>query len=396
MPGPSTRPHDLPSAQLTIHRQPAEAASNRSRIPNVCVRRPAIYPRPVRKDYCRRVKIHREFTKSRTVPRRERSMARKQKNKVSVELPPAFVKFMRHVHQLIDAGAESATLESDDLLQCDCAYGGLYDASEGRFDFRYLPDEDSNDRTTWDLDLDAQQIAAIAAGSTSHVDLWQCSSGNCKCFYEAEDAYCMYCDSIRHFDDYESQLRFRRPDERDEVIRAMLNLRQIGLAILDYHGAHGHFPKSYTVDSAGRPLHSWRSLILPYLDCDELFAAIDFDKPWDAEANRLLWDQQPDVYRSEEFLALETRILAIVDEKTIWPLDGLRAMREITSGYSYTVAAIQSAQTSVHWMQPTDIDMRTAEAEYASLHSLMAVFVDGHVDIINDVDIERLRQLICV
>jgi hypothetical protein len=176
----------------------------------------------------------------------------------------------------------------------------------------------------------------------------------------------------------------------------MAHLRRIGLAILDYHRQYGYFPKPYTVTSDGTLLHSWRSLILPFLDCDAVFENINFEQPWDSEANRVLWSHSPEVYRSENCLAFQTKCVAIVNKNTIWPPNGLRTMRDISSGTSYTVAVVQSERTSVNWMQPADIDLESAVAEYASLHSVLAVFVDGHVDTIRDIDSERFRELICI
>src|SRR5438552_2302923 len=42
------------------------------------------------------------------------------------------------------------------------------------------------------------------------------------------------------------------------------NLKQIALALYEYEQVHKSLPPAYTVDPKGRPLHSWRSLILPY------------------------------------------------------------------------------------------------------------------------------------
>ena len=42
------------------------------------------------------------------------------------------------------------------------------------------------------------------------------------------------------------------------------NLKQIALALHNYEEVYKVLPPAYTVDAQGRPLHSWRTLILPY------------------------------------------------------------------------------------------------------------------------------------
>jgi hypothetical protein len=42
------------------------------------------------------------------------------------------------------------------------------------------------------------------------------------------------------------------------------NLKQIGLALHNYHRDHGTFPPAYVPDNNGQPSHSWRVLILTY------------------------------------------------------------------------------------------------------------------------------------
>ncbi len=41
------------------------------------------------------------------------------------------------------------------------------------------------------------------------------------------------------------------------------NMKQIALALHNYHDTYRTFP-AYTVDGNGQPLHSWRTLILPF------------------------------------------------------------------------------------------------------------------------------------
>jgi len=43
------------------------------------------------------------------------------------------------------------------------------------------------------------------------------------------------------------------------------NLKQIGLALHNYHDAFGCFPPVASTDAQGNPLLSWRVALLPYL-----------------------------------------------------------------------------------------------------------------------------------
>ena len=68
--------------------------------------------------------------------------------------------------------------------------------------------------------------------------------------------------------------------------------KQLTLAFHTYHDDHGSFPPAYTVDENGKPLHSWRVLILPYIEQRELYDKIRLDEPWDSEYNRQFHDVQ--------------------------------------------------------------------------------------------------------
>ena len=77
--------------------------------------------------------------------------------------------------------------------------------------------------------------------------------------------------------------RQARPAARQTQCRN--NLKQIGLALHNYADEWKVFPPAYTVDANGKPLHSWRTLLLPYLDQSPLYNRIDFSKAWDDPAN---------------------------------------------------------------------------------------------------------------
>ena len=64
------------------------------------------------------------------------------------------------------------------------------------------------------------------------------------------------------------------------------NMKQILIGLQNYHDTYNAFPPAYTVDEDGKPLHSWRVLILPFIEQQALYEQIRLDEPWDSEHNR--------------------------------------------------------------------------------------------------------------
>jgi len=104
-------------------------------------------------------------------------------------------------------------------------------------------------------------------------------------------------------------------------------LSQIGLALRNYYAEHGCFPPAVTYDTAGRPAHSWRVLILPYLvdDVDLHHRKYDFTKPWDSPQNQAFAEAVLDAavlrFRSQQQAnapATETSFLALNDPSSAW------------------------------------------------------------------------------
>lgn len=71
-------------------------------------------------------------------------------------------------------------------------------------------------------------------------------------------------------------------------------------ALNNYRGVHGAFPPLIVYDDSGRPVHSWRSLVLPYLDsrvANNAAGPYDPNQPWDADANLTAARTAPIAYR---------------------------------------------------------------------------------------------------
>ncbi len=73
------------------------------------------------------------------------------------------------------------------------------------------------------------------------------------------------------------------------------NLKQMMLAMHNYHDVNGYFPAGI-IDSSGKVGLSWRVAILPYLEHENLYKLFHLDEPWDSEHNKKLILQMPKVF----------------------------------------------------------------------------------------------------
>ena len=181
------------------------------------------------------------------------------------------------------------------------------------------------------------------------------------------------------------------------------NLKQIALALLTYHQEYGCLPPAYTVDANGQPLHSWRTLILPYLEREAIYRRIDLSKPWDHPDNRRAFEAEVDEYHCpsvEDTPPGYTTYLAIVSDKSCLQPGKPRRLSEIDDGTHFTIIVVDvDAPNAVHWMSPRDASealvLRMLKSRRRQ-HSRMfqVVFVDGSVRYIGrEFDRSALRAL---
>ena len=151
------------------------------------------------------------------------------------------------------------------------------------------------------------------------------------------------------------------------------NLKQISLAMLNYEEANGCFPPAYTVDAEGNRLHSWRTLLLPYLEEQELYQKIDLAKPWAHPVNAKFNSYRLSIYDCPSSNAPSGRTTYVVvdDSTSIFDGSNTTAMEQIEDGTSCTLLVIEVDQShAVAWMSPEDIDLPTfLDTEFRTGHS---------------------------
>jgi Protein of unknown function (DUF1559) len=88
----------------------------------------------------------------------------------------------------------------------------------------------------------------------------------------------------------------RKARDKANLIQSAKNLKQIGYALKDYHNTYGQLPPAATYGKDGKPLLSWRVLILPFLGEQDLYSQFALDEPWDSPNNKPLLAKMPLVY----------------------------------------------------------------------------------------------------
>ena len=140
------------------------------------------------------------------------------------------------------------------------------------------------------------------------------------------------------------------------------NLTAIGMALHGYHAAHGVFPPAYIADANGKPMHSWRVLILPYLNQQAIYQQYDFSEPWDGPNNSRLASLMP-----PQFAALSvspgqvaSSFALITGPGTLFDADKAPSMAAVTDGTSNTLLVVEvSSSAASNWLEPVDLDYGT-------------------------------------
>src|SRR5262249_57243764 len=70
------------------------------------------------------------------------------------------------------------------------------------------------------------------------------------------------------------------------------------MAMHNYQDDHGQLPPAVVYGPDGTPLYSWRVLILPYIEEQDLYKQFHLDEPWDSPHNLTLLERMPSTYKA--------------------------------------------------------------------------------------------------
>ncbi|MCI0376444.1 MAG: DUF1559 domain-containing protein [Gemmataceae bacterium] len=125
-------------------------------------------------------------------------------------------------------------------------------------------------------------------------------------------------------------------------------------------------PPPYLADDEGRPMHSWRVLLLSFLEQQELFQQYDFSEPWDGPNNRKLADRMPQLFcfpGTHQPGNTMTNYFAVIGPRTAWPGSKKVILKDVKDGSSNTILIVESQSARIHWMEPRDLSFETVNME---------------------------------
>lgn len=187
----------------------------------------------------------------------------------------------------------------------------------------------------------------------------------------------------------------------------MNQLKQIGLAMHNFHDGHGYLPPQALADKGGKKLLSWRVLILPYIEQQALYNEFHLDEPWDSPHNIRLAEIVPRVYSAEgvqQSGPYKTRLVAPLTPSTAFGKPGdATKFANMSDGLSNTILIVETTpENAVIWTKPEDLIVDID----APLKSLLAEAEAGFFALIGDgsarfferasVDDEKLRALLSI
>jgi type II secretory pathway pseudopilin PulG len=226
--------------------------------------------------------------------------------------------------------------------------------------------------------------------------------------------------------------RMRQLAQQDECVS---NLKAIANALHNYYDVYKKFPWAITYGKDGTPMHSWRVRVLPYIASSALYAAYDFDEPWNGPKNGLLGDEVPDTWLDLDGTVLRdqngtlyeavyfppayrcpsaptsqnqmcTNYVMLIDDRPGKPNGPPKLPGSVPPSRDpgSTVIVIEIADSDIHWMEPRDVllselSMKINDRSKRSLSSYHGgaciAHSNGMVEILDDATTEeRVGELL--
>ena len=180
-----------------------------------------------------------------------------------------------------------------------------------------------------------------------------------------------------------------------QLLQSRNNLQAIAMAMHSYHDKYGCFPPAVVNGPDGKPWHSWRVLILPYVRGDEIYNQYRFDEPWNGPNNSKLLTKMPQVYSDPihgENKDFYTHYVVPTGDDTIFSAEGVkmsgkddrdfgshgRAIQQIGDGTSDTILVVPATpDQKIPWMKPEDLEVGISIPDLGKADSIPTPYLMG-------------------
>ena len=212
---------------------------------------------------------------------------------------------------------------------------------------------------------------------------------------------------------------YRRMQRDAELRGCESRLRHIALALEHYHDKYGQYPPVHSCDASGRPAHSWRVLLLPFLDTTAApaLSKYKFAEPWNGPNNTKLRKNDaffrscPRFFRcpSDRSPRTITSYVAVVGQSTMWPPSLYMRSVDVIHGLGNSIIIVEVANSDIEWLEPRDLplaDLHNAlqsgsqpallgSHEKNGIQGGIVVFADDHTEFLpHSIDENELTKML--
>lgn len=181
------------------------------------------------------------------------------------------------------------------------------------------------------------------------------------------------------------------------------NLKQIGLALFNYHESYRCLPPGGTIREDDAAMQGWIAMMMPFLDASPYYSWLDFNESWQSTANRYVFDQRLPVVLipgvEQQYTDSGYALTQIMGNPNLLHRNSDVTFEEMTNGTSFTWLAGEVTGDFQPWSYPfnwrplgTKLCQGSASygrPEWGGGHLL---FADGHIKFFTDATSSQMLQ----
>ncbi|QDT29164.1 hypothetical protein Enr10x_45130 [Gimesia panareensis] len=188
-------------------------------------------------------------------------------------------------------------------------------------------------------------------------------------------------------------------------------LKQLGLACQEYQAKYGCLPPAVIPDDTGRPIHSWRAILLPWLEAagrsEPPAFEYSFSEPWNSPSNRRAVQDNSDLYTllitsDGTQIIQRSKLAAVIGEHTYWsPRGDCRRIQHPENEGEHHILLMEIPHLEGPWSEPNDITfeevLTLSQKNGFHPHGSHILYDDGNVSWLSPEELTEanLRQLLC-